>query len=477
MVEFFVNELAADRYISTHLYGAIDRIDQSDVGIEDASDIFATSTSALLHNMSENYTMERKEWIQRKEMALMKQKLSPFETYVALLKGYCAIGIFVMPKAFLNGGWAASAMMEIASGLISSICVVKLVESGLKYKLYSYSLIVEKAFGCNGRFILDFMISMTQFSFALSYVAFMVESGKSTVDKMFDIDTNPWVYATAIICILTPMAWERDITKFAFTFLIGCLLIVWGLVVVSFYATGVLYEEKKFGPDIQALNTNGYLTTLGMTIYSFEGIGIVMPVMHSCENPEKFTGIFICAMVTLVITIISFSELCYLTWGSALDKPIVTEMLPSDKSYVILTKLLISINLLCTYPIVIKPANKIFEKWTFRCKNLRKKSKPRYWLKNFQRFLVVFIGAYMGVELASKIDKFLGLLGSLFCAPLALTIPSLIHLKLVAKTKSEKIIDIIIAIVSFAVLIFSTHQSISNWNDPSVSHDHGVTSD
>ena len=27
MVEFFVNELAADRYISTHLYGAIDRID------------------------------------------------------------------------------------------------------------------------------------------------------------------------------------------------------------------------------------------------------------------------------------------------------------------------------------------------------------------------------------------------------------------------------------------------------------------
>ena len=27
MIEFFVNELAADRYISTHLYGAIDRID------------------------------------------------------------------------------------------------------------------------------------------------------------------------------------------------------------------------------------------------------------------------------------------------------------------------------------------------------------------------------------------------------------------------------------------------------------------
>ena len=52
-----------------------------------------------------------------------------------------------MPKAFMNGGWAASALMEVGSGVISSICVVKLVQSGLKYKLYSYSLIVEKAFG------------------------------------------------------------------------------------------------------------------------------------------------------------------------------------------------------------------------------------------------------------------------------------------------------------------------------------------
>ena len=48
LVEFFINEIAADRYISTHLYGAIDKIDHSDVGLEDASDIFATSTSALL---------------------------------------------------------------------------------------------------------------------------------------------------------------------------------------------------------------------------------------------------------------------------------------------------------------------------------------------------------------------------------------------------------------------------------------------
>ena len=141
-------------------------------------------------------------------------------------------------------------------------------------------------------------------------------------------------------------------------------------------------------------------------------------------------------------------------------------MLPGDNTLVIVTKFLVCVNLLCSYPIAINPANKIFEKWVFRCKNLKKKSKARHWLKNFQRFLVVFLGAYMAVELASKIDKFLGLLGALLCAPLALFMPALLHLKMIAKTRREKFFDFTMIVLSVAVLTFSTMQCIKTWNDP-----------
>ena len=204
-----------------------------------------------------------------------------------------------------------------------------------------------------------------------------------------------------------------------------------------------------------------------MTIYSFEGIGVVMPIMHACETPEKFTSILTAAILTLVVGYVVFSEICYFTFGSDMDKPIITEMLPGDKPYVIVTKLLVSVNLICSYPIMIKPANKIFEKWVFRCKGLKKKTKTRYWLKNFQRFLVVFGGAYLAVELASKIDKFLGLLGALLCAPLALFMPALLHMVLLAKTKSEYAIDIAILVISVGILIFSTWQSLETWSNTS----------
>ena len=139
-------------------------------------------------------------------------------------------------------------------------------------------------------------------------------------------------------------------------------------------------------------------------------------------------------------------------------------MLPADSKLVILTKVGVCINLVCSYPIAINPANKIFEKWIFRCRGLKKKSTERKWLKNMQRTLVIIVGVFCAVLLAEKIDKFLSLIGALFCAPLALTLPAMLHIKVVAKNRSQKFWDVIIIIISLGMLVFCTQQSVSNWN-------------
>ena len=120
-----------------------------------------------------------------------------------------------------------------------------------------------------------------------------------------------------------------------------------------------------------------------MAIYSYEGIGMLMPIMHASESLESFKISVIAAYVTLTIFFTGFSVICYLTWGSDMDKPIITEMLPADSKLVILTKLTYCVNLICSYAITINPANKIFEKWVFRCAGLKKKTRKRYWAKNF----------------------------------------------------------------------------------------------
>ena len=138
-------------------------------------------------------------------------------------------------------------------------------------------------------------------------------------------------------------------------------------------------------------------------------------------------------MFTLTMIVLTFSLTCSLAWGSG-TQPIVTENLPVSNPGVVFMKALFTINLICSYPLTILPSNTILEGWIFGC--MKQRSTLRTWLKNLNRLLVCIFIAYFAVELASKIDKFLSLVGALLCAPLALTMPSLIHLNTLARTNS-----------------------------------------
>jgi solute carrier family 36 (proton-coupled amino acid transporter) len=199
--------------------------------------------------------------------------------------------------------------------------------------------------------------------------------------------------------------------------------------------------------------------TIGFCIYAFEGIGIVMPIMQSCAEPKKIITILEAAIATLTGVFLVFGTLCYVAYGSDLQ-PIVTENLPPASPVTITFKLLFSFNVIFGYSITIAPANKIFENWIF---GRRQKTKALYWAKNISRLFICLSATVIATELATKIDKFIGLLGALCCAPLALTLPALLHLKSLAKTRTEKAIDISLIAISAVILVFSTSQSIINW--------------
>lgn len=149
-----------------------------------------------------------------------------------------------------------------------------------------------------------------------------------------------------------------------------------------------------------------------------------------------------------------FPELVYYAYGSSIDQSIITEMLPSDSIIVALMKFGYSLNLVASFPIIINPTNAAVERWFCSC--LKQKPGTYYWMQNFSRFLVTLSAIVFAVVLADKLDKFLGLLGSLLCAPLALTFPALVHLKHLAATKMQKAVDIGVIFVSTCIFFFCT---------------------
>ena len=79
------------------------------------------------------------------------KKMNAFETYIALIKGYCALMILVLPRAFGRGGYIFSPIVMMLSGAVQMYCALKLVAAGQKLGLQSYSLIALKALGPKGK--------------------------------------------------------------------------------------------------------------------------------------------------------------------------------------------------------------------------------------------------------------------------------------------------------------------------------------
>ena len=100
--------------------------------------------------------------------------MTPFETYIALIKGYCVLSVLISPKAFVNGGYGVSGIFIAGSGIVSLLACLKLVDAGLATNIYSYPLVVEKILGKKSRVIVEIAITLTQFSFVISHITFLI---------------------------------------------------------------------------------------------------------------------------------------------------------------------------------------------------------------------------------------------------------------------------------------------------------------
>ena len=97
--------------------------------------------------------------------------------------------------------------------------------------------------------VVEILIALTQFSFVISHVVFLIQSCKTTIDTLLEVDSKIGYYILAVCTILTLLSWVRNLAKFSFTFIVGNFLIITAVIYVSVYA-GKLLSQDGIGPGI-----------------------------------------------------------------------------------------------------------------------------------------------------------------------------------------------------------------------------------
>lgn len=346
-------------------------------------------------------------------------KASPTGAALVLLKSFVGTGVLFLPRAYLNGGMVFSNAVLLFVAALSYYCFVLLVTSRLK---------VDGSFGDMGgilygkwlRFLILFSIVVSQIGFVAAYIVFVSENLQAFILAVSDCQTHievKWLILMQMVIFL-PFSLFRDINKLSFTALIADVFIILGLGYLFYYDVLTL---DKFGlADITLFNKNDWTLFIGTAIFTFEGIGLIIPIQESMANPKKFPKVLFVVMIIITTLFIVMGAISYAAYGSKTETVVLLN-LPQDSKLVNGVQFLYSLAIMLSIPLQIFPAIRILENGLFTRSG---KYNPYIkWQKNVFRFCFVILCAIIAWAGADDLDKFVALVGNFACIPLVYIYP------------------------------------------------------
>ena len=257
--------------------------------------------------------------------------------------------------------------------------------------------------------------------------------------------------------VFLPLSLVRKIAKLSSTALIADVFILTGVVYLLYYEIGSLAAHGL--ADVVMFNTNNFPLFIGTAVFTFEGVGLVIPITESMKEPQKFPKTLSWVMLGVAALFAAAGALSYATFGSETQTVVITN-LPGNSGFVQAIQALYSVAILLSMPLQLFPALSILELGLFRCSG--KYSLRTKMLKNLFRFVVVLLAMFAAWLGANDLDKFVSLIGSVACVPLCFIYPPLLHLRACAMTRRAKMIDMAVFTFGIFCVVFAGTQTVQS---------------
>ncbi|KXX78101.1 Vacuolar amino acid transporter 3 [Madurella mycetomatis] len=388
---------------------------------------------------------------------------SPMGAALLLLKSFVGTGVLFLPRAYLNGGMLFSNLVLLFVAALSYYCFVLLVTTRLRVD-GSFGDIGGILYGKWMRTLILASIVISQLGFVAAYIVFTSENLQAFILAVSDCRTVvpiTWLIIIQMLIFL-PFSLLRDIGKLGFTALIADAFIVIGLAYLFYYDIFTLNTQGL--ADIIMFNQKDWTLFIGTAIFTFEGIGLIIPIQESMRHPKKFPKVMFVVMVIITTLFVVMGAVSYAAYGSKTETVVLLN-LPQDNKMVNGVQFLYSLAILLSTPLQIFPAIRITENALFTRSG---KYNPYIkWQKNVFRFFVVALCALIAWGGADNLDKFVALVGNFACIPLVYIYPPMLHYKAVARNRFRKMSDILLCVFGFVAMAYTTSLTIMSWANDS----------
>jgi proton-coupled amino acid transporter len=345
---------------------------------------------------------------------------SPKGAALLLLKSFVGTGVLFLPKAFLNGGMIFSSAVLLFVAALSYYCFLLLCSTRLAVPA-SFGGMGKKLYGKWMLILINFSLVISQIGFSSAYIVFVSENLQAFVLAVSNCKTYidiKWMILMQMIIFL-PLSLYRNLHNIQKVAIVADVFILLGLLYLYYFDIYTLVEQHGIA-DIEPFNPKSWTLFIGTAIFTFEGIGLIIPIQESMKDPRKFPGVLALIMIVITIVFTSMGALSYAAFGSK-TKTVVILNMPQDSKFVNGVQFIYSLAILLSTPLQFFPAIEITSKAIFT--KTGKNNPYIKWKKNIFRFLMVMFCALVAWVGADDLDKFVALVGSFACIPLVYIYP------------------------------------------------------
>ena len=124
--------------------------------------------------------------------------------------------------------------------------------------------------------------------------------------------------------------------SFAPVYLFGDIMLLLTLLLIVTFASIHVQDNNGFTEEgYSGFNVALWPNAIGFSVYAFEGIGIILPIMEMTENKKQYFWILCMVIFFVCFLYLIFSEYCLFAFGGytpinteGLQEPLIMDSLP-----------------------------------------------------------------------------------------------------------------------------------------------------
>ncbi|XP_020552963.1 amino acid transporter ANTL1-like isoform X1 [Sesamum indicum] len=351
------------------------------------------------------------------------------KTFANVFIAIVGAGVLGLPYTFMRTGWLTSLIMIFFVAALTYRGMMLLIAARRKLegsphcafsKISSFGDLGFAVCGSVGRFAVDSMIVLSQAGFCVGYLIFIGNTLSNLFSSPLTLSAaSPkiWGVSAKSLYIWSCFPFQLGLNSIPSLTLLAPLSIFADIVDLGAMGVVMVQDALVFAKQMPLVEAFGTLSTffygLGVAVYSFEGVGMALPLESEMKDRSKFGKILGLTMIFIAAMYGGFGALGYFAFGDNTKDIITANMGKGLLSSLVQVGL--CINLFFTFPLMMNPVYEVFER--------------RFWDGKYclwMRWMLVLAVSLVALFVPNFAD-FLSLVGSSTCCVLGFVLPALFH--------------------------------------------------